>query len=168
MVNAWIGGNTVLRLPSVGSTPAVERMDRDVLSLAGITHLVVFLGTNDLRREATAEQIIAGLQEIVTRATERGIKVIGTTIITRNPQPGRGLPPNLGFGPAENAGRHEINAWIQQNPDLDAILDFDVVIKDDANRDLINLIYDCDGIHPNVFGHAAMGQAIDLGIFGGG
>ncbi len=164
MVNAGIGGNTVIRVPPVGSVPGVERLERDALSLAGVTHLVLFLGTNDLRRDATADQVIAGLEEIVGRAKARGLKVIGVTIIPRNPVP-RGLPANLGFGAARNAERHKVNAWIRSYDDLDAVLDFDAVMKDRANRDLINPIYDCEGIHPNVLGYAAMGRSIDVDVF---
>lgn len=166
MVNAGIGGNTAIRVPPVTSIPAVERMDRDVLSLAGITHLIVFLGTNDLRRDATAEQVITGLDEIVTRAKAKGLKVIAATIIARNPEPRRGLPADLGFGDARNVQRHAVNEWIRTNPDLDAVFDFDTVVKDGTDRDLIMPLYDCDGIHPNVFGYAAMGRSIDLAFFG--
>ena len=45
------------------------------------------------------------------------------------------------------------------------MLDFDAVMKDAGDPDLINPVYDCDGIHPNVFGYAAMGGSIDLGVF---
>ncbi len=164
MVNAGIGGNTAIRVPPVGSIPGVERLQRDVLSLAGVTHLVLFLGTNDLRRDATAEQVIAGLEEIVGRAKARGLSVIGATIIPRNPEP-RGFPANLGFGAARNAERHTINEWIRSNDDLDGVLDFDEVLQDAVNVDLINPVYDCDGIHPNVLGYAALGRAIELAAF---
>lgn len=166
MINAGIGGNTVIRVPPVGSVPGVERLDRDVLSLAGITHVIIFLGTNDLRREATAEQVIAGLEEIVGRIKAQGLRVIGATIIPRNPRPRGGLPPELGFGPERNARRHAINAWARGNTELDALIDFDAVTQDPDDRDFIYPPYDCDGIHPNVFGYAAMGRSIDLGVFG--
>lgn len=164
MVNAGIGGNTVIRVPPVGSPPGVERMYRDVLSLAGVTHVVLFLGTNDLRRDATADQVISGLDDIVQRAKARGLTVIAATIIARNPEP-RGLPAGLGFGTTRNAERHRVNAWIRSNGDLNGVLDFDEVVADPNTRDIINPIYDCDGIHPNAFGYAAMGRSIDLALF---
>ena len=164
MVNAGIGGNTVIRVPPVGSIPGVERLDRDVLQLAGVTHVVLFLGTNDLRRDATADEVIAGMTDIVSRLKGTGVRVIGVTLIPRNPVP-RGLPANLGFGPARNNERHTINEWIRSNNDLDAVLDFDAVLKDPGDADTINSIYDCDGIHPNVLGYAAMGRSIDLAVF---
>ena len=165
MVNAGIGGNTAIRVPPVNSTPVVERLDRDVLSLAGVTHLIVYIGTNDLRRNATAEQVIAGLGEIIGRAKAQGLSVIGATIIPRNPEPRGGLSPDLGFNAQRNEQRHAVNEWIRENPDLDAVVDFDAAVKDAGNPDLINPIYDCDGIHPNVLGYAAMARAVDLGIF---
>lgn len=168
MINAGIGGNTAIRVPPVGSIPGVERMDRDVFSLAGITHVIVFLGTNDIRRNATADQVIAGLDEIVSRAKTRNLKVVAATIIARNPLPRRGLPPELGFGAERNTHRHAVNEWIRSNGDLDAVFDFDAVVKDPIDRNLINSIYDCDGIHPNVFGYAAMGRSIDLSLFSEG
>ena len=168
MINAGIGGNTAIRVPPVGSIPGVERLDRDVFSLAGVTHVIVFLGTNDIRRNATADQVIAGLDEIVGRAKTRGLKVIAATIIARNPLPRRGLPPELGFGAERNTDRHAVNQWIRVNENLDAVLDFDAVVRDPIDRNLINSIYDCDGIHPNVFGYAAMGRSIDLSLFSEG
>lgn len=164
MVNAGIGGNTVIRVPPVGSVPGVERFDRDALDLAGVTHLVLFLGTNDLRRDATGEQVISGLEELVGRAIDRGLSVVAATIIPRNPIP-RGFDPNLGFTDARNAARHRINAWIRGNDDLDAVLDFDAAVQSADDPDLIDPIYDCDGIHPNVLGYAAMGRSVDLSVF---
>ena len=164
MVNAGIGGNTVIRVPPVGSVPGVERLDRNVLGLAAVTHVVLFLGTNDLRRDATADQVIAGLEDIVGRVKDAGARVIGVTLIPRNPVL-RGLPANLGFGPARNEERRKINEWIRSNEDLDAVLDFDAVLQDSDDADTINPIYDCAGIHPNVLGYATMGRSIDLAVF---
>ena len=164
MVNAGIGGNTVIRVPPVGSPPGLERFDRDALDLAGITHVVLFLGTNDLRRDADPDEVIAGLDELVRRAKERGLTVLAATIIPRNPVP-RGLPANLGFTPARNAARRQINDWIRGNGALDGVLDFDAVMRAAGDSELIEPIYDCDGIHPNVLGYAAMGRAIDLALF---
>jgi lysophospholipase L1-like esterase len=125
---------------------------------------VLFLGTNDLRRDATAEQVIAGLTELVARAKDRGLTVVAATIIPRNPVP-RGFDPNLGFTAARNVGRRQINTWIRNNDELDAVLDFDAAVQSASNPDLIEPIFDCDGIHPNVLGYATMGRSIDLSVF---
>ena len=61
VVNEGIGGNTMTReglTPPADSTPGLERLDRDVLSHHGVTDVVMFMGTNDIRRGATAGQVI--------------------------------------------------------------------------------------------------------------
>ncbi len=68
IVNEGIGGNTITRnalSPPPDSIPGLERLDRDVLSHAGVTHVVLFMGTNDIRREASAAQVIAGMENII-------------------------------------------------------------------------------------------------------
>jgi hypothetical protein len=44
--------------PPPDSTPGIERLDGDALTHAGVSHVVVFMGTNDIRREANAKQVI--------------------------------------------------------------------------------------------------------------
>jgi lysophospholipase L1-like esterase len=85
VVNEGIGGNTVTRnvTPPPDSTPGTERLDRDVLAHPGVSHVVVFMGTNDIRREASAEQVINGLKDIVARVKARGMKVIGVSPSSR-------------------------------------------------------------------------------------
>ena len=46
------------------------------------------------------------------------------------------------------------------------MIDFDAVVRDPTNPDLINPIYDLgDHIHPNPLGYLVMGQSIDLSLF---
>ena len=47
VINEGIGGNTVTSdvQPPPASTPGVDRLERDVLSHAGVTHVVLFMGT---------------------------------------------------------------------------------------------------------------------------
>ena len=168
MINAGIGGNTLVREgldPSPTSATVLERLERDVLSLAGVTHLILFIGTNDIRRGGVAAPLIAGMQEVIRQVRDRGIRIVVATIIPRNPEPRAGLPPGLGFDAAKNAERHAVNEWIRAHDDLDAVIDFDEAVKHSRDRDLINPVYDCDGIHPNVFGYTAMGRSIDLTVF---
>ena len=86
VVNEGIGGNTVTRnvMPAPDTTPGTERLDRDVLSHAGVSHVVVFMGTNDIRREASAEQVIDGPQNHCrARPRRAALGVIGVTIVPR-------------------------------------------------------------------------------------
>lgn len=170
VINEGIGGNTAVNAPGfnppVNSPPGVERFDRDVLSHAGVTHLVVFLGTNDIRRGASADQVIGGLKDIMSRARSRGIKVIGATIVPRH-----GVVPGVadtGWDDAKTKIRNRVNQWIRAEAGFDAVLDFDRVVRSNENPDLLNPAYNCgDGIHPSPIGYFQMGKSIDLRLFDG-
>src|SRR5215475_294467 len=166
VVNEGIGGNTVTRnvTPLPDSTPGAERLDRDVLAHAGVLHVVVFMGTNDIRREASAEQLINGLKGIVARVKARGLKVIGVTIVPRhNVAP---VSNNTGWNDAKTKVRNEVNAWIREAGAFDAVIDFDRVLRSAANPDLLRVTYNCgDGIHPSPLGYFQMGKSVDLSFF---
>jgi lysophospholipase L1-like esterase len=168
VINEGIGGNTVIGdanfNPPVNSPPGVDRLDRDVLSHAGVTHVVIFLGTNDIRRGATAEQVIGGLKDIIARVKAKGIKIIGVTIIPRDSVvPGI---PDTGWNDAKTKIRNEVNDWTRKQAGFDGVLDFDQVVRDSANPDIIKLAYDCgDGVHPSPYGYFLLGKSIDLGLF---
>jgi len=166
VVNEGIGGNTVTRnvSPPPDSTPGIERLDRDVLAHAGVSHVVLFMGTNDIRRDASAEQVIDGLKDIVTRVKARGLKVIGVTIVPRhNVTPVAG---NTGWNDAKTKVRNEVNSWIREGGAFDTVIDFDRVVRSAANPDLLNVTYNCgDGIHPSPLGYFQMGKSVDLNLF---
>ncbi len=160
VVNEGISGNQIIFYPELRpptSPTALDRMERDVLSRAGVTHVIFFEGSNDLARGATFEQITDGLTQVYQRAKDAGLMIIGATVIPRH---------NAAWLPEYNPVRHAVNAWIRSNPDLDAVLDFDALLKDPTNPNLINPLYDSgDHIHPNPAGYAVMGNAINLEIF---
>ena len=165
IVNEGIGGNTVIRAglqPAPASTPGTERLQRDVLSHAGVTHVVLFMGTNDIRRGASASSVIEGVEQIMRRLKARGgIKIIAATIIPRH-----NTPPGSTYvwDSSKTAIRNEVNQWIRSQAGFDAVLDFDRVVQD-ADPDRIFPAYNCDGIHPNVLGYYEMGRQIPLEIF---
>jgi lysophospholipase L1-like esterase len=166
VVNEGIGGNTVTRnvTPAPDSPPGTERLDRDVLAHVGVSHVVVFMGTNDIRREASAEQVISGLKEIIARVRARGLKIIGVTIVPRhNVAP---VGANTGWNDAKTKVRNEVNAWIRGSGAFDGVIDFDRVVRSTANPDVLNVTYNCgDGIHPSSLGYFQMGKSIDLNLF---
>jgi lysophospholipase L1-like esterase len=167
LVNEGIGGNTVTRehlQPPPDSPPGLERLDRDVLSHAGVTHVVLFMGTNDARRNAAAGQIIAGLQDIVRRVKARGLKIVGVTMIPRHNRPP--AENNTGWNAAKTQVRHEVNQWIRTKAGFDGVIDFDKVVMDPADADLIRAPFNCgDGIHPSPIGYYEMGAAVRLELF---
>ncbi|MBF7014849.1 SGNH/GDSL hydrolase family protein [Novosphingobium resinovorum] len=167
VVNQGIGGNRVL-LDGTGPN-AVARFDRDVLSVHGVTDLIVLEGINDigmLTRDAPATPevhaaLVAGVtaayRQIVERAHARGIKVYGGTLL-----------PFMGMeyyhpAAASEADRQAINAWIRTPGHFDAVIDFDAAMRDPARPDHLNPAYDGgDAIHPNPAGYKAMGEAVSL------
>lgn len=170
VINQGIGGNRVL-LDGLGPN-AVARLDRDVLALPGISHLIVLEGINDiggLAREpsATAEdhaalvaQVTGAYAQIIARAHARGIKVHGATIL-----------PFMGNeyyspGPASEADRQAINAWVRTSGHFDSVIDLDAVMRDPARPGHLNPAYDTgDGLHPNPKGFSAMAAAVPLALF---
>jgi lysophospholipase L1-like esterase len=169
VINEGIGGNTATSAnlnPPANSPPGTERLDRDVFSHAGVSHVVLFLGTNDIRREAPAEQVIAGIKDIVTRVKQKGIKIIGVTIIPRDTTvPGI---PDTGWSDAKSKIRNQVNDFIRKQAGFDAVLDFDKLVRDPRNPEVINVAYDCgDGVHPSPYGYFLLGKSVDLGLFKG-
>jgi lysophospholipase L1-like esterase len=168
--NQGIGGNHLL---TDGLGPNVlARFDRDVLAPAGVRWLIVFEGVNDLgglarggeatpaAHAALVERILGAYRQIVARAHAHGIQVMGATI---TPYTGSDY---YHPGPADEADRQAVNAWIRAAGHFDAVFDFDQVVRDPAQPDRILPAYDCgDHLHPSPAGYKAMGEAIPLSLF---
>lgn len=167
VVNAGIGGN---RLLSYGTGPnALARFDRDVLSVPGVKAVILLEGINDIGRgfttqgptePVTAEALIAANQQIIERAHERGIRVIGATL---TPYQGAAYSSEKG-----EAVRQALNAWIRTAGAFDGVIDFASAVADKADALKIDPKFnDGDKLHPNDAGYKAMGDAIDLGVLAG-
>jgi lysophospholipase L1-like esterase len=159
-VNEGIGGNRVTVTATQGSPAAVQRLDRDVLSRSGISRVVFFEGTNDLNSGlVNADQLIAGMTEIIQRVKAQNLKIVGCTIIPRS---------SATWTPQMTEYRHQVNDWIRHGAQFDRVLDFDEVMKDSTNPDIMNPILDFgDHTHPNPFGYFVLGQSINLSVFQG-
>jgi lysophospholipase L1-like esterase len=167
ILNEGIGGNTITReklRPAPDSPPGIDRLERDVLTHQGVTHVILFMGTNDVRRGASAAQIIAGTQDIIKRVKARGLKIIGVTMIPRHNRPP--AENNTGWNATKTGIRNEVNQWIRTKAPFDAIIDFDKVVQDSNNSDLIYSAFNCgDGIHPSPRGYYEMGKSVRLDLF---
>ena len=165
VVNEGIGGNTLTSAglhPPPDSTPGLDRLERDVLSHAGVTDVILFMGTNDIRRGASAAQVIDAMTRIAAAIKSRRMKVFGATIIPRHNVAPSGT--NTGWDDAKTAIRREVNQWIRTRAPFDGVLDFDAAVRDASNGDLINAPFNCDGIHPTPRGYFEMGQSLPLKI----
>jgi lysophospholipase L1-like esterase len=167
IMNQGLGGNRILH--DTRGHSGLRRFDRDVLAQPGVTHVIVMLGTNDLRNrharpgeEVTAEQMIAGLNQMALRARTRGIKFIGATL---TPFGNETFLPGA-WNPVREEHRVAVNKWIRESDMLDGIADFDMALRDPACPTQMLPEYDCgDGLHPSDIGYCKMGDAVDLGLF---
>jgi lysophospholipase L1-like esterase len=168
VLNEGIGGNRVLH-DNTGPN-ALARFDRDVLSLDGVKYLILLESINDIGHAwdskkpydvVTAEDLIQGFEQMAERAHEHGIRVIGAT-----------LTPYLGAGyssPEGEAVRKAVNTFIRTSKSFDGVIDFDAATIDKATGAFdsrFNAPPHEDHLHPNDAGMEAMGNAIDLRLFG--
>jgi len=69
-------------------------------------------------------------------------------------------------GPATEADRLAINAWIRAPGHFDAFVDFDKAVRDPSDPSRLLPAYDCgDHLHPNPVGYKALGDAVPLALF---
>ncbi len=163
VVNAGIGGNRVLSegmVRAMGQS-ALTRFDRDVLSVAGATDVVILEGVNDLgmaRDRPTAQALILGYRQLIARAQSRGLKIYGATIL---PYEGAAY-----FTAEGEATRQVVNTWIRTAKAFDGVIDLDAAIRDPAKPTRMRTnLHAGDWLHPNDAGYAAMADAVDLGVF---
>jgi lysophospholipase L1-like esterase len=167
VMNNGLGGNRILH--DLRGDSGLRRFDRDVLAQPGVTHVIVMLGTNDLRNrwakpeeEVTAEQMIAGLKQLALRAHSAGIKIIGATL---TPFGNETFMTNA-WNPTREKHRVAVNEWIRNSGAFDAVADFDAALRDPEIPTQMRAADDCgDGLHPSDGGYCKMGDAIDLAWF---
>ena len=163
VANAGISGN---RLLLTGAGPAaLARLDRDVFSAPNIRYLIVLEGINDIGTAARANRpapapalLIAAYRQIIDRAHDAGVKVIGATI---TPYKGAGY-----YAPDGEATRKAVNDWIRAPGHFDGVVDFASAVADPADPASIAAAFDSgDKLHPGDAGYRRMGEAIDLKLF---
>ncbi|KPL69272.1 hypothetical protein SZ64_14865 [Erythrobacter sp. SG61-1L] len=173
VANAAISGNRILS-PGMGEA-ALARFDEDVLSLPNVKYMIVFEGVNDIgnrfgvrsggpqlpgldQPQITAEQMIAGYKQIIARAHEKGIKVIGSPI---GPYKGASYWTEEG-----EAAREQINHWILTGGAFDGIVRLDTAFADPADpRQMREGYHMGDHLHGSDAGLKAVGDSIDLKLF---
>jgi lysophospholipase L1-like esterase len=175
VVNGGIGGNQVTRpaeysaeKPFAGGPSARQRLDRDVLSLSGVTAVVWLEGINDFssNANATVAAVEAGMKDVVDRIRAKfpKVRVIGVTVTSALGS------TNAAHGSAtEDEKRKALNEFIRHSGVFDGIADFDQATLDPQTGGLrAEFIPDSttggpgDKLHPNRAGYLAMAMAIDL------
>lgn len=170
VVNQGISGNQLLADGAGQSGPA--RFDRDVLSVPGVSHVIVLLGVNDLgigygppRQGArpnpnppSFEQMQAAYRQLIARAHSKGVKIYGGTI---TPYEGASY-----WSPAGEAIRERINTWIRTSKEWDGVVDFAAAWADPAKPSVMKEgVGAADHLHGSDAGYTAMGDAVPLEFF---
>jgi len=163
VLNAGVSGNQLL---ADGGSPSGEsRLDRDVLSVAGVSHVIVLEGINDIRHQddtqntATAGDLAAGYRKLVERLHARNIKVIGATL---TPYKGTARQTALGLDSVAS-----LNEVIRNGKLFDGVIDFYDALEDPANPGRMRSeMSSGDWLHPGDAGYAAMAAVIPTTLFG--
>jgi len=175
VVNEGIGGNQVVGpvdysalKPFPGGPSARQRLERDVLSLSGVSAVIWLEGINDFSKNANApvEAVEAGMKEVVGRIRAKlpGVRVIGATVVSALGS------TNAAHGSVEeDEKRKALNEFIRHSGLFDGVADFDLATLDQKTGGLrAEFVPDSttggpgDKLHPNRAGYLAMAMSIDL------
>jgi lysophospholipase L1-like esterase len=179
VVNEGIGGNRVIgpsdyaTAPFSGGPSALDRLQRDVISLPNVSTIVWLEGINDFGSGGADVDAVAGaVREAIKRlrAAIPHVKIFMATLTSSLHS------TNSAYGgEAVDEKRHAYNTFIRTAGIFDGVIDFDAATLDAATGELKaefqpNSTTGAPGdkLHPNRAGYASMGRAIDLGmVFGG-
>lgn len=171
VLNQGIGGNRItVDSPWLGDR-ATSRFRRDVLDQPGVGTVVILLGINDIGisevaeaspfpvfapyTDVSAEQVIAGYQDLIGQARSVGLRVVGGTVMP--------AAPSVFSTPRSEAKRAAVNTWIRTSGGYDAVIDFDRALACRTAPDRLDPAYDSgDHLHLNDAGYQAMAAAVDL------
>jgi len=158
VVDESISGNSVLGDSASSGLSALHRLDRDVLSRQALWYVILLEGINDVKAGRSASKLIAAYQEIISRVHAKGVKIYGGTLT-----PFKGF---RGYSAATEQQRQQVNTWIRTSGAFDAVIDFDQLVRDVADPQLLRASYDSgDHLHLNDAGYRAMGYTVRLSLF---
>jgi len=166
ILNAGIGGSSMAGTYYDLVWPTGQaRFDKDILSLSGVKYIVMLYGINDIiyGNNVSAEKIIDAYKDVIARAHENGIKVIGGTV----------LPFGLHQNWTEEGEQKRVaindfimNATVEEGG-FDGHVDFSANMEDPESSLYLNKSwnFEDDGLHPNHLGYEVIGNSIDLSFF---
>lgn len=168
VINAGISGARLLG-DKMGQN-ALARFEQDVLSHPGAKTVIVLLGINDIGwpgspfapgdPAVTADQLIAGYQQLIALARLHDVRIIGATL---PPFEGAlaGTPFAGHYSKDKDRVRGTVNHWLRTAGAFDAIVDFDAVLRDPAHPARLLPAFDSgDHLHPGDAGYQAMADIV--------
>ena len=135
VVNEGIGGD-VAALPGPGGLQFIQqylqtRLDRDVIGVSGVTHVILYVGVNDYTiAQQRSDATIAAYQSIVQRLRAAGIKVIMATITSTVGE------ANIGGSADALANYAAVNRYIRTSGLFDSVADFGLATSDPSTGDV--------------------------------
>lgn len=155
-----------------------DRFERDALDQPGVGKIFLKVGVNDIvhpncesmkgeARPVTTEEMIAGYEQLISQAHERGIEVY---LFTRTAWKGYtrnvlGTGDDIEWTQELDQMRQDINAWIKSdvNP-ADGWIDLDFMCTDETATELKSE-YTLDGAHFTELGQQIVADAVPLEYF---
>lgn len=176
LINKSVMGNRVLRdwspkfiLHGLYGKRAIGRIKDEILDYKGISHCIIFLGTNDLIQYGSPDAFLWEKPDIkelciayVDMADELHRKNIKAIVFT--------VPA---FGAAnsgsrnKDAVRNELNTWLLENSSFfDVVFDVAELVSDKTDKYYTSAEFlGGDKMHFNALGGETVAEAIDLSIF---
>ncbi|MES2319484.1 MAG: SGNH/GDSL hydrolase family protein [Pseudomonadota bacterium] len=174
VVNRGIGGSRQLQDGPANPMPgiaALARFDRDVLATAGARHVIVLLGINDIGVSSSPgtpldpalglDELVASYRQLIARAHAKGLAIYGGTMT-----PFEGMARPGYYSPDKELVRQAANQWIRTGGEFDAVIDFDLALRDPSHPSRLLPAFDSgDHLHPNDLGMQALANAVPLTLF---
>ena len=176
LLNLGIGGNRLLKNTNVPMMMGVnafgnaglKRLESDILALEGVKGVIVAMGINDIAQPGgapgfsppiqelcTAEELKAGLTEVVDRCRAKGLSVIGATI-----SPFKGFPS---YNETTASIRNEVNEWILTCGLFDMIIDLGTLLGSPEDPESMPENWQVgDHLHPNPIGGVAAAERVNV------
>lgn len=172
VVNAGISGARLL--DDAMGVKASARFSRDVLAQPGVKAVILLIGINDISWPGTPfapekslpsfETLISGYLQLAAQAHAHNLSIVGGTL---TPFEGAlsGTPLDAYYTPEKEALRQKVNSWIRTSGAFDAVVDFDLLLRDPSHPARLLPEFDSgDHLHPGDNGNRAMADAIDLNM----
>jgi lysophospholipase L1-like esterase len=179
VVNQGIGGNQVAGPPEysptepfAGGPAAVSRLERDIISLPGVTMVIWLEGINDFgAADAAVETVVEGYTKGVALLRQRipAVKIFAATLT-----PALNSTIASHGRPEVDLKRKALNAFLRVSKIFDGVIDFETATLDESSGELkppmqpnSSIGGPGDKLHPNRAGYVAMGNAVDLDLING-